>query len=59
MSYTRSPSRVPGDRRSEYALADDARAEIRKLNDALLDTGASKWRYKAPTMKSGSRASKA
>jgi hypothetical protein len=48
MAYQRSPSRAPNDRLSEYAVADDARAEIRKLHDAQLDNQASKWRYKAP-----------
>ena len=47
MVYQRSTTRLPGDRRNEYAIADDARALIREQNDALLDTGASKWRYSA------------
>lgn len=55
MVYQRSTSRLPGDRRTEYAMADDARALIREQQDALLDTGASKWRYsarQAPRIKS-------
>ena len=47
MVYQRSTTRLPGDRRTEYAMADDARALIREQHDALLDTGASKWRYNA------------
>jgi hypothetical protein len=47
MAYQRSPTRAPNDRRTEYAVADDARAEIRKQLDALLDNNAGKWRYKA------------
>lgn len=47
MVYQRSTTRLPGDRRSEYAIADDARALIREQADAMLDTGASKWRYSA------------
>jgi len=58
MVYQRSTTRLPGDRRTEYAVADDARALIREQHDALLDTGASKWRYSArQTPRTKSRAS--
>lgn len=51
MAYQRSPSRLPSDRRSEYAVADDARAEVRRQQDLALDNAAGKWRYKAVPLK--------
>ncbi|MGI4860076.1 MAG: hypothetical protein ACRYHA_24750 [Janthinobacterium lividum] len=51
MAYQRSPTRAPSDRRSEYAVADDVRAEVRRQQDLTLDTTAGKWRYKAVPLK--------
>lgn len=51
MAYQRSPTRAPSDRRSEYAVADDARAEVRRQQDLTLDNTAGKWRYKAVPLK--------
>ncbi len=48
MAYTRAPSRAPSDRRSEFAIAEASRAEVRLQQDALLDNRAGKWRYTVP-----------
>jgi hypothetical protein len=48
MAYERrSTSSNPG-KRVDYGLADQARAEKRKQQDAGIDTAATKWRY-SPT----------
>jgi hypothetical protein len=33
------------DKRAEFDLADQARAEKRRQDDARIDSGAQKWRY--------------
>jgi hypothetical protein len=37
------------DKRTELDLADQERAEKRKQNDAQIDSGAEKWRYRPVT----------
>lgn len=58
MAYTRTPSRAPSDRRSEFAIAEASRAEVRLQLDALIDNRAGKWRYTVPSSSIRSSAGK-
>ncbi len=49
MSYRPDTPRPIRDRRTELELADQARAEKRKQDDAQIDSGAEKWRYRPAT----------
>ncbi|MGF6244331.1 MULTISPECIES: hypothetical protein [Paraburkholderia] len=49
MSYRIDAMRPIKDRRTELEEADQARAEKRKADDAQIDPGAEKWRYRPVT----------
>jgi len=53
MSYRVDTMRPLKDKRAELQEADQARAEKRKADDAQIDPGAEKWRYRplTPTTK--------
>jgi hypothetical protein len=46
MPYRPEATRPLRDRRVEYTIADEARAEQRKQDDAHIDSSADKWRYR-------------
>jgi len=49
MSYRVDTMRPLKDKRAELQEADQARAEKRKADDAQIDPGAEKWRYRPVT----------
>jgi hypothetical protein len=49
MSYRPDAAQPLRDKRTELDLADQARAEKRRQNDAQIDSGAEKWRYRPVT----------
>ncbi|MGF7133897.1 hypothetical protein P3T40_005398 [Paraburkholderia sp. EB58] len=49
MSYRADAMRPLKDKRAELQEADQARAEKRKEDDARIDSGAEKWRYRPVT----------
>jgi hypothetical protein len=46
MPYLPDSNNPTRDRRAEYGLAEEARAEKRKQDATLIDPAASKWRYR-------------
>jgi len=46
MAYRPEATRPLRDRRIEYTVADDARAERRKQDAVHIDSTAGKWRYR-------------
>ncbi|TDN62727.1 hypothetical protein B0G77_6315 [Paraburkholderia sp. BL10I2N1] len=46
MAYRPEATRPLRDRRIEYTIADDARAERRKQDAVHIDSTAGKWRYR-------------
>lgn len=46
MAYRPETPRPLRDRRVEYTVADEARAERRKQDAEHIDSGAGKWRYR-------------
>lgn len=49
MSYRPDAARPLRDRRTEFDLAEQARAEKRKQDDAQINSSAEKWRYRPVT----------